>query len=75
MNPFALLVRSRKFWVAVLDVIVSSITLVVGTYFQAQSDFILKLIAVYQPLFLVVIGAIAAEDVAVKNSGGTPGQG
>jgi ABC-type transport system involved in cytochrome bd biosynthesis fused ATPase/permease subunit len=69
MNPFQLLFRSRKFWLLVLDIVVSTITLLVSTYFQASGDFILKLIAIYQPLFVFMITAICVEDAAAKSSG------
>jgi hypothetical protein len=69
MNPWQLLFRSRKFWLAVLDVVISTIILVVGTYFQAQEDFIVKIIAIYQPLFVIIITAIAIEDAATKRAG------
>lgn len=72
MNPWKLLFQSRKFWLAVTDVVISTIVLIVTTYFKASADFIIKLIAIYQPLFLVVIAGIAAEDVASKNAGNPP---
>ena len=69
MNPWQLLFQSRKFWLLVLDIVVSTITLLVSTYFQASADFILKLIAIYQPLFVFMITAICVEDAAAKRAG------
>lgn len=71
-NPFSSLLHSRKFWLVILDALVSSLTLVLQLVLApAQLDLALKLIAIYQPVFITIITAIAAEDVAATKSGGT----
>jgi len=63
MNPFAALLRSRKFLLMVLDLLVST-ALYFGAKYVGPSAFedIQFLIAVLQPVFVVGIGAIAYED-------------
>ncbi len=56
----------------VLDIVISTITLVITTYFGASAEFILKIIAIYQPLFVFVITAICIEDAALKHNGNFP---
>lgn len=58
MNPFQSLIRSRKFWLAVLDLV----ALLAVNYFKLPAD-------VWQAVntvLLVLIGAIAVEDFAAK---------
>lgn len=63
-NPFTGLLHSRKFWLLILDVVVSTLTLVLTTFLvPEQADFPLKLIAIYQPAFVTIITMIAVEDV------------
>lgn len=63
-NPFSGLIHSRKFWLLILDVIVSTLTLVLTAFLlPEQADFPLKLIAIYQPAFLIIITMITVEDV------------
>ena len=63
MNPFKLLLGSRKFWLLILDAVVSTLIVVLTQVLSPdQLDFALKLIAIYQPIFIFVIGAIAYED-------------
>ena len=62
-NPFSGLAHSRKFWLLILDVIVSTLTLVLSTFLvPEQADFPLKLIAIYQPAFITIITMVTVED-------------
>jgi hypothetical protein len=64
-NPFAALLHSRKFWLMVLDLLISLLTYFVTKYVnpEAGKD-VLYVVAALQPVFIVIIGAIAYEDVA-----------
>ena len=63
------LLHSSKFWTAAIDAILSTI-LLLATRFLSPDDvkLIEQLIIVYQPVFIVVIAAIAVEDAAVKRA-------
>ena len=70
MNPFAGLIRSRKFWVAMFDLAVSLILYFTGKYLApAIADDVKFVIAAIQPVFLLVIGGIAYEDGQQKRAG------
>ncbi len=61
------LFKSRKFWIMIVDVVVSSATYFITKY--AAPDLakdILFLIGAWQPVVLFVIGGIALEDAAAK---------
>ena len=64
LYPFKRLLYSRKFLVLVLDTVISVILHYAG---GADAQF---LITALQPVALVIIGAIAAEDIAEKKNGG-----
>jgi hypothetical protein len=53
-SPFAKLLHSRKFLVLVLDTVISTLL-----YYQLTDP---ALIAILQPVFLMLIGGIAYED-------------
>lgn len=75
MNPFAGLVRSRKFWLLVIDTIGSGVALVGGWYFAPQElGKVVAFIGLLQPLFIFVVNAITQEDVAKLNAGVHPNQ-
>ena len=62
MNPFALLVRSRKFWLLVLDTVISLILYFIGKYLPgAEADVKFAILAL-QPVVISVIVSIAWED-------------
>ena len=64
-NPVAGLLRSRKFLLLCLDVLLSSLLYFAGKHLVPEVvDDIKFLVASYQPVFLMVIGAIAYEDKA-----------
>jgi hypothetical protein len=63
MNPFAILLKSRKFWLMVLDVVVSFATYFITKYVNPEmTKDILFVIAGLQPVIVTLIGAIAYED-------------
>ena len=62
LSPLAKLLKSRKFWLLILDTVVSLVTLFVGLYFQASIEVIATVIGLLQPVFVMIIGAIAYED-------------
>jgi hypothetical protein len=75
MNPMAGLVRSRKFWLAVLDAGVSTISVVAAVFLSPeQVDKVLLLVGIWQPVFVAVIAGIAYEDGKEKQIGRHPSQ-
>ena len=72
--PFEKLFRSRKFLLAILDAIVSIITLLVTNHLEPSlTEEVLALIAIIQPVVVMVIYGIAYEDAAAIRAGGQPG--
>jgi len=70
MNPFAGLLRSRKFLLLVLDVVVSFAVYFITKYAAPSfADDMLYVIGGLQPVFVVIIGAIAYEDGQAKKAG------
>jgi hypothetical protein len=68
-DPLGALLRSRKFWILVADVVCSTILFFIGKYASASMlEDVKFLIAAYQPVVLVLIGAIAYEDSAAKSA-------
>ena len=64
-NPFSLLFHSRKFWLLILDTLISLVLYFVGKYATPTVlDDIKTLVVILQPVFIVVIAAIAYEDAA-----------
>ncbi len=67
------LLQSRKFWLAVLDVAISTLTYFVTKYVApAIGDDILFLIGAWQPVIIAVIVGIAKEDSAKIAAGIMP---
>lgn len=65
MNPFASLLKSRKFLLMILDVVISTITYFLTAYASPDlADKVIWLIAAWQPVVVTIIGAIAYEDAA-----------
>ena len=62
------LLKSSKFWLLVLDTVVSLILFFVGKYAQMAAEDIAILIGTLQPVFVFVIGGIAYEDAADKSN-------
>ena len=64
-NPFTLLLHSRKFWLLILDTVISLLLYFVGKYGAPNIlEDIKTLIVILQPVFIVIISAIAYEDAA-----------
>ena len=62
-NPFSALLHSRKFWLLILDTLVSTATMILTiALVPEQLEFALKLIAIYQPVFITIITAVAWND-------------
>ena len=74
MAPIQGLFQSRKFWLLILDTIVSMTVYFGGKYLQAGSEDIVFMVAALQPVFAVAINAIAKEDVARLEAGTHPTQ-
>jgi len=66
MNPFAGLLRSRKFWLLMLDSVVSAATYFIGKYAGAEGQDMLYVIGLLQPVFVTVIASVTAEDNAQR---------
>lgn len=72
-SPFKGLLRSRKFWLLVLDVVISSILFFGGKHLgESAFEDIKFLVGVLQPVFVFIIAAIAYEDGAAKRAGWQP---
>lgn len=64
-----MILKSRKFWIMVVDIVVSIATYFLTKYAApALAGDILFLIAALQPAVLFVIGGIALEDAAEKST-------
>jgi len=66
MNPLKLLFESRKFWLLVLDGVVSLILLVIAEFAPNFQEMANQLIAILQPVVVAVIVGIFVEDAAAK---------
>ena len=70
MNPFAGLLRSRKFWLLILDTVVSLLVyFITGLAAPDFAEYALFVIATIQPVFAVIIAAVAYEDGQAKKAG------
>lgn len=68
-NPFAGLLRSRKFLLAVLDAVFASLAIVATWFLSPEKvDQMLILVGIWQPVFVAVILGIAHEDAAEKRA-------
>lgn len=66
-NPFKALLWSRKFWLGILDVVVSLTLYFTAKYSDPSfADDVKIVIGILQPLFITLIGSIAYEDAAAK---------
>jgi len=63
------LLKSRKFWLMILDVVISTITYFVTAYVAPEiAEQIIWVIGAWQPVIVALIVGIAVEDAAVKGS-------
>lgn len=61
------LLHSAKFWTAVIDAIASSLAIILVWFLKPEEvDQVLKLVAIWQPVFIAVIIGGAWEDAADK---------
>lgn len=59
----ASLLKSRKFWLAILDIVISTATYFITKYVAPEvAEDILWLIAAWQPVVIMLIAGIAIED-------------
>lgn len=64
-----MLFKSRKFWLMVLDVVISTATFFLTKYVSPDlAENILWLIGAWQPVVISVIVGIAVEDAAEKGN-------
>ena len=64
------LLRSRKFWIMIADVLISTATYFVGHYVSPElGENIIWLIGSWQPVVYAVIAGIATEDAASISAG------
>jgi hypothetical protein len=66
------LARSSRFWTLILDVVVSITLFFVGKYAGAALEDTKFLIVTLQPVFVLLIGAYTAEDMAAKSAAKPP---
>lgn len=63
------LLHSAKFWLVVLDAMIALTTLILQQVLApARLEFALAVIGILQPVFIMIIKAIADEDVAAHNA-------
>lgn len=60
------LLQSRKFWLLVADTVISTVLFYLGKTHPEWIPDVEQLIAIYQPVFVMLIYAIAKEDAAEK---------
>jgi uncharacterized membrane protein HdeD (DUF308 family) len=61
-NPFSALLHSRKFWLLILDTIISLTLYFVTKYSPEAQEDVKFLILTLQPVFVTIILAIAWND-------------
>lgn len=64
-----MILKSRKFWLVVVDAVVSIVTMAVTLYLANDVEtraFVLGTIAALQPVVIALINGIATEDAAQK---------
>lgn len=67
------MLQSRKFWLMVLDVLISTATYFVTKYVSPElAEQIIWLIVTWQPVIVALILGIAIEDAGAKASGKFP---
>jgi uncharacterized membrane protein HdeD (DUF308 family) len=69
MSPVSLLFQSRKFWLLILDTVIAIVLYTVANFFPAFKEHVGFLVATLQPVFVMLIVAIAIEDAAEKRAG------
>ena len=62
------ILKSRRFWTAVMDMVISLVLYFVSTFYPSQADMIKFVIGAIQPVAVILIAAFTAEDVAALHS-------
>jgi branched-subunit amino acid permease len=61
------LLKSRRFWTAVLDAVVSLVSVVVSLQFSPEvQKLVLTIVATLQPVFMIVIAAFTVDDIVER---------
>ena len=68
-NPFSSLAHSRKFWLLILDTVISLSVYFVSKYVPGAAEDVKLVIGLLQPVFVSIIVAIAVEEAALNKSG------
>jgi hypothetical protein len=64
-----MILKSRKFWLMVVDVVISLTGVLLGWYLAPESaERIMTIIAILQPVVISLIVGIAVEDAAEKRA-------
>jgi len=70
MKPINGLLRSRKFWLLIIDTVVSLVVLVAGWLLSPENiDKVVAVVGIIQPVFVAVVVGIFTEDAAAKRAG------
>ena len=64
LSPLKKLLGSRKFWLLILDTVVSVSLWVAASFFPGAQEAVKFVIGALQPIFIMLIMAIAWEDAA-----------
>jgi hypothetical protein len=56
------LLQSRRFWLTILDTVISLITLIAGAYFPENKELTIAIVAILQPVFIALIIALTVDD-------------
>lgn len=69
-NPFQSLLKSRKFLLAILDAFIGSLSLILAWFLAPDKVIsVMTLFGLWQPVVIILIGSIAAEDIALSKAG------
>ena len=75
-NPFSALLHSRKFWLMILDLVISLSLYFVAKYAAAPvAEDVKWVIGLLQPIFVALISAIAYEDASLNAANAVKSQG
>ena len=75
MRPIARLFNDSKFWLLVLDTVISLALYFTAKYLAPElAEDVKFLVAALQPVFVAIILAIFGEDVAMLRAGVHPSQ-
>ena len=72
-NPFSGLLHSRKFWLLILDTVISLAIYFISKYVPGAAEDVKLVIGLLQPVFVSIILAIAVEDAALNKANGGAG--